>query len=43
MSLVAGQSQDQLVSNWYDKVPSKFLAWNEDMYKKLIFALCLVA
>jgi 2,3,4,5-tetrahydropyridine-2-carboxylate N-succinyltransferase len=37
MSLIAGQTQDQSVSNWYDKVPSKFLAWNEDTYKKANF------
>ena len=37
MSLIGGQTQDQSISNWYDKVPSKFLAWNEDNYKKANF------
>jgi 2,3,4,5-tetrahydropyridine-2,6-dicarboxylate N-succinyltransferase len=38
MQLVqSGQSQNNSNSSWYDKVPSKFLAWDESKYKEAAF------
>ena len=37
MSLIAASKQNNQEINWYDKVPSKFLAWDEEQYKQANF------